>query len=64
MRPSLSLSPEVEPFSASTPTTWNGALPMRMYSPIGSATPASSFLRTLSPITATAEALRSSASVK
>ncbi|MNR09891.1 hypothetical protein D3C85_1261140 [compost metagenome] len=64
IRSSLSWSPELAPFSASTPTTWNGTFSIRMYWPMGSILSLNSLSRTFLPITATAAALRSSASVK
>ncbi|MNE59519.1 hypothetical protein D3C80_1546170 [compost metagenome] len=63
MRPSLSWSPELAPLPARMPTTWNGTLPIRMYCPNGSRPGSSIFSRTFWPITATAAALASSASV-
>ncbi|MCY1364932.1 hypothetical protein D9M71_623020 [compost metagenome] len=64
IRSSLSESPELAPFSASTPTTWKGTFSIRMYWPIGLATSLSNLVRTLCPITATAAAFCSSAWVK
>ncbi|MNP41687.1 hypothetical protein D3C76_1354030 [compost metagenome] len=46
------------------PTTWKGTFSTRMYWPMGSIPAPKSFSRTFWPMTATAAALCSSASVK